>query len=187
LIRFALSITAIELALTVAASLWIALASGEEPYVTPGEFEMLGIPTEKHSTERRYRFGTLFSYDTQATVKASGPAITVSVRVHTPRSEFDARLAGERWPTLREGDEAPVITDEPWPGESGYGVRQRSRTGVRAEIVRLRGTEMLVVRAVRPTLGDLHPGHEVARCERLVRLLQDFTAQKLGWRETESR
>ena len=187
MIRFAISVTAVEIALTLAASLWIAVTESGEPYVSEVEFERLGIPVEKYSTDRRTRFDSPYSYDTQAVVKGAGPAITVSVRVLTPRSEYDSRLAGERWPKLREGDEAPTVTDESLPGEPGYAVRQRGAQGVRAEGVRLHGADMLIVRAIRMNVPNTNPGSQVMKCERLVRLLQEHMTVRLGWKVEDAR
>jgi hypothetical protein len=186
-IRFALAVTVVEIALTFAASVWIAFAETGEPFLTEADFETLGIPVEKYSTARRTRFDSPYSYDTQAVVKDRGPAITVSVRILTPRAEYDSRLSGERWPRLREGDEAPTLTDESLPGEPGYAVRQRSANGVRAEGVRLHGSDMLIVRAIRMNLPDSHPGYQVTRCERLVRILEQYMMVRLGWRPEDSR
>jgi hypothetical protein len=187
LIRFALAVTAVEVALTLAASLWISFAETGEPFLPEEDFEMLGIPIEKYSTDRRRRFDSPFSYDTQVVVKGAGPAITVSVRVLAPRAEYDARLSGEQWPKLRPGDEPPTVTDESLPGEPGYGVRQRGANGVRAEAVRLHGAVMLIVRAIRMNVQDTPPGLQVTRCERLVRTLQEYMMVRLGWREGGAR
>ena len=122
-------------------------------------------------------------------MKESGPSLYVSVRANTPREEYDTRKAADRLPRKREGDEPPVVNDESWPNEPGYVVRQRGGDGVRAELVRLHGREMLIVRAVwknpKPPLSSPlgHPGQRVAYCERIARLIQDYEVQKLGWRE----
>ena len=187
MIRFAIAVTAIEVVLTLAASLWITFSETADPYLTEQEFTMLGIPVEKYSTECRTRFGAPFSYDSQAVVKDLGPAILVSVRVGTPRAEYDNRLAGERNPKLREGDEPPTVTDEPWRQEVGYAVRQRGADGVRVEVVRLRGAEMIVLRAIRMNVPGTHAGFQVAKCERLMRILQEHLLVKLGWREAGDR
>ncbi len=185
MIRFAIAVTAVEVALTLAASLWIAYAETGEPYLTEQEFTMLGIPVEKYSTEYRTRFGAPFSYDTQGVVKGPGPAITVSVRVHTPRAEYDNRLSGERWPKLREGDEPPSVLEEAWPSdESGYLARQKGRNGVRAELVRLHGADLLIVRVIRVDEAGARPEPRLAACERLTRVVQEYMMIKLGWRET---
>jgi len=183
LIRFAVAVTAVEIALTLAASLWISFAETGEPFLAEGEFEMLGIPIEKYSTDRRRRFDSPFSYDTQAVVKGAGPAITVSVRVQTPRAEYDTRRAGEQWPKLREGDEPPTVTDESLPDEPGYAIRQRGSNGVRAEGVRIHGSVMLIVRAIWRDSPGTHPGFQVMKCDRLVRTLQEYMMTRLGWRE----
>ena len=183
MIRFAVAVTAMEILLTLGACLWIAYADRSEPTVTQAEFGQLGITLEKYSTDHRMRFGSFFSYETLAQVADGGPAITVSVRVNTPRAEYDTRLAGEKLPRLRDGDEAPVVTDESWPDESGYGVRQCGRNGARAEIVRLRGSTMIVIRAVHLNVSGNVAHHAAARAERLVRLVQDHLVVKLGWRE----
>ena len=184
MIRFAVIITAVELALTLGALLFVTLAQTRDPYVDREEFDELGIPLEKHSTEARMRFGSLFSYDTQAVVKDSGAKITVSVRIHTPREEFDAREASERASRMREGEERPVVNDESWPGEPAYAVRHRGRTGVRSELVRLHGREMLIVRVTRmPDPSKATPGEMAAKGERLARVIQGFMTRKLGWRE----
>lgn len=183
MIRFAVIITAVEVALTLGALLFVTLAETRDPYLDREEFEGLGIPVEKYSTDPRMRFGALFSYDTQAVVKGPGPAITISVRVNTPREEFEAREAAERAARLREGEERPVVNDESWPGEPAYAVRHRGRNGVRSELVRLHGREMLIVRVIRMDAPGASAGELASTCERLARLIQGFMARKLGWRE----
>jgi hypothetical protein len=197
MIRFAISVTAIEIALTLGAAAWVTFSENGEPYVTKAELETLGISVEKYSTERKMRFGELFSFDTQAVLPGSslglasgdtrpGPALLVSVRVNTPKVEYDSRLAGERHPRMRDGDELPVVNEEPWPDELGYVVRQRVRNGVRAEVVRLRGKNLLIVRMnwTNIPLPPDRAGEAVAKCEHFARLLQDFmVTRKLGWRE----
>jgi len=182
-IRFAVIITAVELALTLGALLFVTLAETRDPYLDTEDFEGLGIPVEKHSTDPRMRFGALFSYDTQAVAKGPGPAITISVRVNTPREEFEAREAAERSYRTREGEERPVVNDESWPGEPAYAVRHRGRNGVRSELVRLRGREMLIVRVIRMNPTDMPPGVTASTCEHLARLVQGAMVRKLGWRE----
>ena len=187
MIRFAVTITAIEVALTVFASLWITFAESGEPYITPEEFAQLGIEVENCTSEHRTRFGSPFSYDTQAVVKGGGPSIYVSLRIQTPKAEYDGRLAGEQFPKPKEGDEVPSVTNEPWRKELGYGARQRGRNGFRSEVVRFRGSDMLVLRVIWMTRPESNPGFQAARCERLVRQLQDHMLLKLGWREGDLR
>ncbi len=182
MIRFAVAVTAVELALTLGAVVFISVAESGEPYLAREEFESLGIPVEKYSTDRRLRFGALFSYDTHAYVKAPGPAITLSLRVNAPREEFSAREAGERQLRPRDGDERPVVNDESWPGEPGYAVRHRGRHGVRSELVRLHGKELLIVRVVATGTAAATSGEEAAKCERLARTVLGVMVRKLGWR-----
>jgi hypothetical protein len=182
MIRFAITVTAVEIALTLGASVWIACSETGEPFVTPGDFTELGIPVEKYSTERGTRFGSLFSYDTRAVARDSGTALHVSLRVNTPREEYDVRESGERHPRLREGDERPIVNDESWPGEPGFAVRHVGRTTVRTELTRLHGAQMLIVRATLMKVPEANPNPTASACEHLARLLQDYMVQKLGWR-----
>lgn len=183
MIRFAVTVTIVELVLTVIASLWIATADSVEPFLGEDELRRLEIDVQNYSTERRLRFGALFSYETRAQMKGGGPSIVVSVRVNTPRGEYEGRLTGERYPKLKEGEEAPVVTDENWPEEPGYAVRQCGRNGARAEVVRLHGGTMLVVRAVQLSVEGNVARANAARCERIARMIQEHMAGKLGWRD----
>ena len=188
MIRFAVAITSVELVLTLGAALWITFEERDEPFVAAAEFEMLGIPVEKHSMDRRTRSGGLVSFDTQAVVKGPGPALMVSLRVKATREEFDARRAAERPPEAGEGKEQTIVNDESWPQEPGYVVRERGRNGVRSELVRLHGSEMLVVRAIRMDVPAGKSGEEVSTCERLARIVQEFVmSRKLGWRDEPGR
>jgi hypothetical protein len=183
-IRFALCVTAVEIALTIGASLWITLLDTGEPYVTPEEFGALGIPVEEVSTKRQSRFGAVSSYDTKAVVREDGPSILVSVSINTPRAEYDSRKAGERFPKLKEGDEPPLVIDESWAVEPGYAVRQTGRASVRSEIVRLRGKDMLTIRLVWKDIAGKNKSQAVSYCEHFARLIQDHMVEKLGWRDS---
>jgi hypothetical protein len=180
--RFAIGVAVTEILLTVLAAAWITWADSSEPFLTASDFTQLGIRTERVVNDHRLRSGSLYSYDTTAHLP-DGSTLTASVRLNCPRAEYDARLAGERAPRLRPGDEQPVVNDESWPEEPGYTVRQNGRHGARVEIVRLHGSTMLLVRALRSGVEGTKDRTFAARGEGMARLVQEHLLQKLGWRD----
>jgi hypothetical protein len=182
MIRFAISVTVLELLLTGAAALLVGFEGSGEPYLSEGELRDLGFTFEKYTTERRLRFGLVYSYDTRFVLSGDGAAITLSVRPGTPRSEYDTRLASERRPRMKTEPRGPIVVEEPWGSEVGYTLSQRDPGSVRTELVRWREGVLLLVRASRP--GPVsRPSEEAARYERLARLVQMRALQKFGWRD----
>jgi len=181
MIRFAAAVTAIEIALTIAAALWVSLAEAPEPYLSRAELRALGFEADAHSTERKQRFGAVFSYDTRASLAERPGALYVSLRVGTPPEEYRARRGGE---ILLSGEPARGVTtvlDSDREGVRSYSVRHRGPDGIRAEVVFLRGSEMLIVRATRPDVPG-GPGNAAsAACERAARIVQHYMLRKLGW------
>src|SRR5262245_3406705 len=182
MIRFAAVVTVIEIALTVAASLWVTLAEEPEPYVSRAELRGLGFEPESHATERRTRFGKTFSYDTRATLTGRPRVLFVSHRVETPPEEYEARHGGDVSLSRDPSRGVTTVVETSRDGERGYTVRHRDSTEVRAELVRLRGSDMLIVRVTAPDVAG-SPGNAVAAgCERDAGVLQQYLLRKLGWR-----
>ncbi len=179
MIRFAATVTAIEIALTLAAVLLVTAIERAEPYFPQEDLARLGMPAETYSTGQRFRAGKISSYDTNAVVAGSGQAIFVSLQMETPRDEFDNLRSAELRAQADPAAGQIMIDEGRRRDEVGYAVRQLGPAGLRSELVRLRGGDMLVVRL---TLVDAHRA-EAPRLERLARLIQERMMHRLGWRQ----
>jgi hypothetical protein len=182
MIRFAAAVTGIEVALTFVASLWVTLAEAPEPYLSRAEFRALGLEPESHTTERKTRFGKIFSYDTQAALAARRRSVYVSLRVETPPEEFAVRRSGELALSRDPARGTATVLDNDGGDERGYTVRHRTSQEARAELVRLRGSDMLIVRVTAPDVPGSPGNSVVASCERDAIVLKQFFMRKLGWR-----
>lgn len=182
MVRFAVTIAIVELALTLGATFTITLVETGEPYLNEADLHGLSIPFTAVSTSRAKRFDQVF-YDTRAELSDPPQTLAVSVRTEHSSVDYDHRLNRER---SRHGDPRHgtiVLLEEPMPGEQGYVLRQRGPNSVRSEIVRLRGTDLLVVTVSRRMPFDATPSQEVVRCERRARLVELYLLEKLRWRE----
>lgn len=180
--KFALAVTAAELVLTLGAALLVSAGDGSEPYLTPEDLRELRIPFESCKTvHRSIRLNADWSWDTKATLLEPRDSLYTSRMVNASPEEYTRRLDAEQRLWQREGD-AVVVRDDPYPGESGFAVRHRGRTGVRAELVRMRGGEILIVRVQRELGAGKDGKADVASCERRAGIIQACLLQRLGWR-----
>ncbi len=76
-----------------------------------------------------------------------------------------------------------VLVNEPLPGEEGYAVRYRGPNSVRFELVRRRGSDMLVVRVSREKPFDTIDSAALSKCELRARAVQEQLMFKLRWRD----
>lgn len=76
-----------------------------------------------------------------------------------------------------------MIINEPIPGELGYAVRHRTAKSVRFELVRLRRSELFIVRVSRDIPAGALPSAELSRCERQARQVQEHLMFKMRWRD----
>ncbi len=182
MVRFAVLMTLVELALTVGAVFAITLVEPGEPYLSEADLRGLRIPFASVTTSRAKRLGQVF-YDTRVKLKDPPQTLYVSLRTEHSGVDYDHRINRER---RRDGDPrhgSLVVVEEPMPGERGYALRQRGPGSVRSEIVRLRGTDFLIVAVSRPTPPDLTPAQAVVGCERRARTVELYLLEKLRWRE----
>jgi hypothetical protein len=183
MVRFAVVLTLVELALTVAATLTISLIEPGEPYVTEADLRGLRLPFSSSSTRRTKSFDGRIFYDTSVELADPPQTLHVSIRAGSSDVDYDHRLNRERQNHQKPRHGTIVLIDEPMPGERGYALRQRGPDSVRAELVRLRGTDLLIVRVSRAQPYDTTPDQEVVRCERRARMVELFLLEKLRWRE----
>jgi hypothetical protein len=182
LLRFAVVVTLLELVLTATASVLVTFTEAPPAFATPNDLRELGIATTEHKNSRE---GTIQCpiYDTNATLSAPTASLFVRHRSDMSKTDFEFRRAREEvWRDRPENGEL-VIINEPLPGELGYAVRHGGANSVRFELVRLHGTEMLVVRVVRRAPFDSLPAAELSKCERRARVVQEHLMMKLRWRE----
>lgn len=183
MVRFAVTMALVEVALTAAATFTITLVEPGEPYITERDLRALRLPFASLTTSRTKRFDQQVFYDTRVQLSDPPQVLTVSVRTEATEVDYDHRFNRER---QRQGDPrhgALVVFEEPMPGERGYALRQRGPSSVRFELARLRGTDLLVVTVTRARPYDGTPDQEVVRCERRARVVELLVLEKLGWRE----
>jgi hypothetical protein len=183
MVRFALAMTLVEIALTVAATLTISLIEPGEPYVTEGDLRDLRIPCGSVTNTRTKRFDGQVFYESRAELRDPPQTLFVSLRTEASDVDFDHRLNRERQSLADPKNGAGALIDEPMPGERGYMLRHRGNASARTELVRLRDNVLLVVRVSRPKPYDSTPDQEVVKCERRARVVELRLLEKLGWRE----
>ena len=182
LFRFAVAVTSLELVLTVAASVLVSYTEAPPAFATEADLRDLAI---SHTEHRNSRLGSIQApiYETTATLASPSALLFVSFRTDISKTDYEFRRAREEVNRSRPELGETVLINEPLPGEEGYAVRQRGPTAVRFELVRFRGTDMLIVRVVRKEPYDNLPAAELARCERRARVVQEHLMMKLKWRE----
>lgn len=182
LFRFAIVVTILELALTAAASVLVSYTEPPVGFVTENDLKDLGLQAEKHET-RRWTSVNAPCYDTRARLVSPDATLFASLRTDGTPTDFEFRRSREQviggQPHLGE----TVIINEPLPGERGYAVRHRGPKSVRFELVRLRGSDLLIVRVVRELPFDTLPAAELSKCERRCRAIQEHLMVKMRWRE----
>jgi hypothetical protein len=182
MVRFAVLITGVEIVLTIGAAFAITLVEPSEPYLTDADLRSLRIPYASLTTSRTKRFDQIF-YDTRVELTDPPQILTVSLRTDHSNVDYDHRLNREQ---RRHGDPRHgtiVIVEEPMPGERGYCLRQVGPGSVRSEIVRIRGTELLIATVTRAKPFETTPTQEVVKCERRARNVELYLLEKLRWRE----
>jgi len=182
LLRFAVVVTVLELVLTATASVLVTYTEAPPAFATENDLRELGVSFTEH---RNSREGSIQApiYDTNATLASPTAALFVRHRMDMSKTDFDFRRAREEVQRDRPELGEIVIINEPLPGEQGYAVRHRGPTSVRFELVRLRGSEMMIVRVVRRAPFENLPAAELSRCERRARIIQEHLMMKLRWRE----
>lgn len=182
LLRFAVVVTVLELALTAVASVLVTYTEPPPGFATEGDLKDLGLKFEQHEN-RRWTSVNAPCYDTRA--KLLGPDATLYVSLRTDALKTDYEFRRSREEVMKDQPERGeiVIINEPIPGEVGYAVRHRGPKSVRFELVRLRRSEMLIVRVVRELPYDTLPSAELSRCERRARVIQEHLMAKMRWRE----
>lgn len=182
LLRFAFAVTVLELVLTAVASLLVTYTEPPPGFATETDLRELGISFEEHQNSRWIHMNAP-CYDSRAKLASPPGALYVSLRTEATRTDFDFRRAREEVIRTHPDRGDLVIINEPLPGEEGYAVRQRGPKAVRFELVRLRQSEMLIVRVVRELPFDTLPAAELSRCERRARGVQEQLMVKMRWRD----
>jgi hypothetical protein len=182
LIRFAIVVTIIELALTAAASVLVTYTEAPPAFATENDLRGLGFTFEDHSN-RRWLHMNSPRYDTTAALLPPPGSLFVSLRTDASQTDLDFRRSRDE--VIHDHPERGevVLINEPLPGELGYAVRHRSPKSVRFELVRLRNTDLFIVRVSRDLLPDALPGAELSRCERQARAVQELLMFKMRWRD----
>ena len=179
--RFAITVTLIELTLTLAAAMIITLTEGFDPYITESELIGLDLEPREYKTYRRsYYFGGA-QHITRAVIRECGHHLKVRYILEVAGKDFEWELSREMQRQEESDRDAPVIViREPFPGETGYGVRQVTRRWVRSELVRLRADVMMIVE-VTATKDNIEQFEGIS-CEKHARLVQQLMLLKMGWR-----
>ena len=182
LFRFAVVITVLEFALTAVASVLVTYTEPPPGFTTERDLRELHIPFTEHEN-RRWLSVDAPCYDTRAKLDSPPAALYVSLRTDALRTDFDFRRSREVVTASKPDRGETVIINEPIPGEEGYAIRHRGPKSVRFELVRLRKSEMLIVRVIRDMPYDTLPAAELSRCERRARIVQEHLMTKMRWRE----
>ena len=182
LLRFAVIVTLLELVLTATASVLVTYTEAPPAFATEHDLRELGISFTEH---RNAREGSIQApiYETNATLASPTATLFVRHRMDSSKTDFDFRRSREEVWRDRPDNGELVIINEPLPGEHGYAVRHRAPNSVRFELVRLRGSEMMIVRVVSRAPFENLPAAELSRCERRARVVQEHLMMKLRWRE----
>jgi len=182
LLRFAIFITVLEFALTAVASVLVTYTEPPPGFLTERDLHDLNIPFTEHEN-RRWVSVDAPCYDTRAKLDGPPASLTVSLRTDALKTDYDFRHSREAVMRNQPDRGETVIITEPIPGEEGYAVRHRAPKFVRFELVRRRGSDMLIVRVIREMPYDTPPAAELSRCERRARMVQEHLMTKLRWRE----
>ena len=182
LFRFAIVITVLEFALTAIASVLVTYTEPPPGFLTDRDLRDLHIPYTEHEN-RRWVSVDAPCYDTRAKLDGPPASLFVSLRTDALKTDYDFRHSREEVMRDKPDRGEVVIITEPIPGEEGYAVRHRAPKYVRFELVRLRRSDMLIVRVTREMPYDSPPAAELSRCERRARVVQEHLMTKLRWRE----
>jgi hypothetical protein len=182
LFRFAVVVTVLELALTAVASVLVTYTEPPPGFATDSDLRDLGLKFEQHEN-RRWVSVSAPCYDTRAKLLSPDATLYISLRTDALKTDYDFRRSREEVMRDQPDRGEIVLINEPIPGEEGYAVRHRGNKSVRFELVRIRRSEMLIVRVVREMPYDSLPPAELSRCERRARVLQEHLMAKMRWRE----
>lgn len=182
LVRFAVIVTILEVALTAMASVLVTYTDPPPGFVTENDLRSLGMTFSAHEN-RRGESGNAPYYDTRSTLTSPTSSLFASLRTDATKTDFEFRRSREE--ASREHPERGelVIINEPMPGEQGYAVRHSGPKSARFELVRIRKGEMLIVRVIRERPYDTLPAVELSGCERRARQVQEHLMVKLRWRD----
>jgi hypothetical protein len=180
--RFALTVSAIELLLIAGVALFVGLADGMEPYLSSSDLRSVGMEASSVNSRRRTFFDAVY-HDTQAILREGGLSAYVSCRAPALPEDFEIRLTKERADAERPECGRILLVHNPVEGERDFALRHTAPGKVRAELVRLHGETLLIVRVVKEPPWTLKPDTEAARCERIARLIQERMMKKIGWRQ----
>ena len=144
--RFAITITVLEIVLTIGACLLIAATELADPFLSRTDLEDLGHQYEEYEAWRSSRFRTLVRYNTRAQLQRPPRELFTSFRLIDSQLDFELRRERER-NSLGEGPEGKdVLVEDNLRGQPGYAVRDFESGSIRLELVRARDNEMLIVR-----------------------------------------
>lgn len=182
LMRFAIAVTVLEVALTALASVLVTYTDPPPGFATEQDLRALGFSFSAHENTR-WTAADAPCYDTRATLTSPDAKLYVSFRTDATTTDFSFRRSRDE--ASRERPERGEITiiNEPMPGEEGYAVRQRGPKSARFELVRLRRGDMLIVRVVREKPFEASDAVELSKCERRARLVQEMIMSRLRWRD----
>lgn len=182
LLRFALIVTVLEVALTAAASVLVTYTDPPPGFETENDLRSLGLLCRTHEN-RRWESGNAPCYDTRAALSSPDAALYVSLRTDATSTDYEFRRSRDEASRERPERGELTIINEPMPGEQGYAVRHSGPASARFELVRFRRNEILIVRVVRERPFDSIPAVELASCERRARVVQEHLMTKLRWRD----
>jgi len=182
LFRFAVAVTIIELVLTAFASVLVSYTDPPPSFATESDLTSLGMSTSAHEN-RRWLHMDAPCYETKATLTEPTAQLWVSHRTLATAVDLDFRRSREEVNRQHPERGETTIIEEPLPGEKGYAVRHASPRSSRFELVRLHGSDLLIVRVQRDKPYDGQPGAEMARCERRARVIQEMIMTRMRWRD----
>jgi len=182
LLRFAVVVTALEFALTIAASILVTYTEPPAGFLTEQELAELGMKFEEHEN-RRWVHLNAPCYDTRATLSAPGASLYVSLRTDATPTDFGFRRRREEAIRERQDRGELVLINEPLPGEEGYAIRYRGANAVRFELARLHGRDMLIVRVIDEKPFDTTESGALSKCEHRARAVQEYLMFKMRWRD----
>lgn len=182
MIRFAVTITIVELVLTIGAVLLIEVTELPDPFLSETDLTDLGLKHDSYEAWRSSRFRTLVRYNTAVSLRQPKRELYTSFRVNDSKLDFELRRDRER-NRLGEGPQGKdVLIEEELPGQPGYAVRDFREEGIRIELVCGRGNEMLIVRIVQGSIGGVSLHSVMANAERNARKVQMKLFDKMRWR-----
>src|SRR5438477_2580232 len=182
LLRFAVVVTVLEFILTIAASILVTYTEPPTGFLTEAELSELGFKFDDHENQRWIHLNAP-CYDTRAKLASPGAALYVSLRTDASMTDFGSRRRREEILRERADHGEAVIINEPLPGEEGYAIRHRGPHSVRFELVRLRGSDLLIVRVVGDKPFDASESAALSKCEHRARAVQEHLMFKMRWRD----